>query len=162
MTSTPITDDTPNPAEGDYFQGFTVTSDEVETIGNYRDVARSRGFDVLVGYLIDRNRSLVSLRQQYDAVRAESITRRDALRAFQEKVIRCIVDFDGGCIAGKTDFLQSLGLDYPTTTWNVRVSWTDELPEGDEDETPDEDSIAYAVENAVDNAGDVSVEVWAD
>jgi hypothetical protein len=116
--------------EGEYFSGFTLTAGEVENVENYRaivrdgsDAATDLGADVLIGMLLDRNRALIALRAEYDRERSAASTARMALETFRDRVVSVTVDYDGGCRDGKTHFLRSLGLDYPTMTYRVTASW---------------------------------------
>lgn len=87
------------------------------------------------------------------AVRDALTLRRDAVSAlenFKQTVVDTTVSWDGGCRAGKTEFLEALGLSYPKK--NVTITVTFEY-EGDP-----EDISSYDIEHYMGNVVSDGVE----
>lgn len=86
----------------------------------------------------------------------DSIQAQRKLAAFKDEVVQTVVDWDAGCREGKEEFLQSLGLEWPTTYVTITVTFNYNGDAGDIDSS----SIEYAVERELaSEASDMYCEV---
>lgn len=58
----------------------------------------------------------------FDTFNAKNKAKRD-LDSFKEKVVETVVAWDGGCQSGKTEFLEELGLEWPSTAVTITISF---------------------------------------
>lgn len=149
MSAVEPTDDRPTDATF----GRVLTEEEASTVAHYRLQLDTHGPDGLLRILFDRDRTVAAYRDAVNVAEDQRRTAETRLAAFKERVAEVTRDFDGGCIDGKTQFLEELGLKYPHQTWTVEVSYSFTGPE------PSEYDIAYEISRAIDCNDDVNVSV---
>jgi hypothetical protein len=93
-------------------------------------------------------RNLIHVHSQLNDANGRATQSARALSAFKEQVVETTVEWDGGCRSGKEEFLDSLGLEWPSVT--VTVTATFEYS-GDPD-----DISTYSLESGIEGSLDAS------
>lgn len=91
----------------------------------------------------------------WTVVNREKFAAMSSLSNFQDLVVETTVEWDGGCRSGKEEFLQALGLSYPSVEMSFTVTFT---YEGDPDNF-DSSEIESAIANYISDVSDIYVEV---
>jgi hypothetical protein len=78
---------------------------------------------------------------EIERLRSELSSLRSQLYAKDEWFVQQVVDYHNGCQEGKRDFLEHIGLQYPTRTYTLTV----------EIEAPDLDDVAYELKRNAEN-----------
>lgn len=82
-----------------------------------------------------------------------------SLERFKQNVVETVVEWDAGCKEGKKEFLEALGLEWPTRRIVINISFD---YDGDVDNIHASD-IEYSVEqNLEDEASNFDVEIHYD
>lgn len=81
--------------------------------------------DSLVRIFADKRKPLLISLVCY-AVKQRDLLReaRAEFEHFKDNVVETVVDWNGGCLEGKTEFLQSIGLDYPMTEVTLTITFS--------------------------------------